>query len=218
MIEAVVFDFDGVILESADIKTVAFRRLFEDDYPDLTGRIVAYHLEHEGISRYDKFRYIYAEMIGEPLSSEAERELGRRFSEIVLEEILQAPYVPGAVEFLEGHHAVMPLFVASGTPQEELHLIAEQRDVAKYFREMHGTPQTKADIINDILERYGLTPKEAVLVGDAHSDVRAARETGINFVGREIPGEEKQLDCEVRIVNLTGLAEALHVFDGDGQR
>ena len=42
MINTIIFDFDGVILESAEIKTVAFRRLFEDDYPEEVEEIVDY--------------------------------------------------------------------------------------------------------------------------------------------------------------------------------
>ena len=41
------FDFDGVILESGDIKTQAFLELFAG-YPQFRGTILEYHLGHWG--------------------------------------------------------------------------------------------------------------------------------------------------------------------------
>jgi beta-phosphoglucomutase-like phosphatase (HAD superfamily) len=50
MLRAIVFDFDGVILESADIKTNAFRALFAS-YPEHVDQIVDFHLRNAGVSR-----------------------------------------------------------------------------------------------------------------------------------------------------------------------
>lgn len=57
-IDAIFFDFDGVILESVDIKGWAFGKLFEN-YPQHVDEIVAFHFANGGMSRFDKFRYIY---------------------------------------------------------------------------------------------------------------------------------------------------------------
>ena len=58
MIKAIIFDFDGVLVESAEIKTEAFRQLFSS-FPDKVHEIVEYHKRNMGISRYVKFRYFY---------------------------------------------------------------------------------------------------------------------------------------------------------------
>ena len=54
MIKAIVFDFDGVILESVDIKTKAFIKLYENYPPKIKEEVKRYHLKHLGISRYEK--------------------------------------------------------------------------------------------------------------------------------------------------------------------
>lgn len=185
-IKAVIFDFDGVILDSADIKTVAFLELF-DHRPDLQPAILAHHLDNLGVSRYDKFAWIYSELLGQPFSAEIRERLGRDFSSLVLEKVLACPFVPGAFETLQSLHPKMPLFVASGTPQEELDLIVEKRGLRKYFKEVWGSPHKKDAIIKDILGRYNLLPHEAVMVGDGASDYKAAVKTDLHFVARNIP-------------------------------
>lgn len=209
MIDAVVFDFDGVIVESADIKTEAFRALFADGHPGLADEIVAYHLSNEGISRYDKFRHIYAEMLNEPLSHEQEIALGDRFSELVFEAIIAAPFVPGAVEFLQANPASRPLFIVSGTPEEELRLIARTRGVDGYFKEIHGTPRKKPELVEGILERYGFSRDRVAFIGDADSDRKAAHATGLRFIARVVPGGAKDLDGEAQVPDLTTLEEVL---------
>ncbi|MDD1661933.1 MAG: HAD family hydrolase, partial [Methanomicrobiales archaeon] len=66
MIASLLLDFDGVILESVEVKTRAFRELFSFR-PDHVGEIVAYHMRNTGVSRFDKFRHIYREILKEPL-------------------------------------------------------------------------------------------------------------------------------------------------------
>ncbi|MFZ0544844.1 MAG: HAD hydrolase-like protein [Candidatus Promineifilaceae bacterium] len=185
-IRAIVFDFDGVILESADIKTVAFLELF-NHRPDLQPAILQYHLDNLGVSRYDKFAWIYEELLGRPFTAEVREQLGRDFSALVLQKVLLSPFVPGALETLQTMSPDIHLFVASGTPQEELDLIVEKRGLQPYFKEVCGTPRQKPEIIRGILEDYHLAPHEAVMVGDGSSDHKAAVATNLHFVARTTP-------------------------------
>lgn len=179
MIRAAVFDFDGVVLESTDIKTRAFAALFDGDE-----RAVAYHLEHAGVSRYEKFRHITTEFLGQPYGPEDEERLGRRFSELVLDEVLRCPFVPGAWELLERRSAGARLFVASGTPQEELREIVRVRGLEPFFTAVYGTPATKGEILTRILRDEGIGTADVLFVGDAMTDLLGAREAGVPFVGR----------------------------------
>lgn len=209
---AIVFDFDGVILESAGIKTWAFRRLFEGKYPDHVDEIVEYHLRQEGISRYEKFAHIYEAILDEPLDPTESIALGNRFSSLVLKGILSAPCVPGAREFLEVHRERMPLFVASGTPQEELEYIVRKRGLNNHFTEVHGTPRTKEQIIVDLLRRHTLAPQDVVLVGDAESDCVAAAATGLVFIARCSDEQSQLAEWPSRISDLTLLDECIEAL------
>lgn len=179
MIRAAVFDFDGVIAESTDIKTEAFRRLFDGDQ-----RAVDYHVANMGVSRYDKFRHITTEILGRPYGPDDERRLGERFSDLVVDEVVKCPFVPGAPELLERLAAELPLFVASATPEEEVRRIVLLRGLEAFFQGVYGTPATKGQILRRILDERALERNDVLMVGDATSDLKGAREAGVRFVGR----------------------------------
>ncbi len=188
MIKAVIFDFDGVILESTQVKIDAFREMFKG-YPDQVDAIVDYHIDNGGISRFVKFRHIYKNMINEPLSELREQELGDMFTELSLQKVLTVPYVKGAQEFLESARGNYRCFVASGTPHDELDEVVSRRQMGGYFDGVYGSPETKYNIIQQILQQYELNKEEVVFVGDANSDRLAAREADVDFIFRVYEGE-----------------------------
>lgn len=204
-VKAVLFDFDGVIVESVDVKTQAFRELFAGESEHLP-EILAFHLANGGMSRYTKFEIIYRDLLRRPLSPQESKDLGQRFSKLVLEKVVTCPYVPGALEFIEKYANEFPFFIASGTPDDELTEILERRKIKDYFRETHGTPKGKPQIITNILERYDLKPHTMPFVGDAMNDYLAAAQVGIPFYGRVPLNLVNPFPLEVKVFpDLTGL-------------
>jgi phosphoglycolate phosphatase-like HAD superfamily hydrolase len=212
MIKAIIFDFDGVLVESAHIKTEAFRKLFSG-WPDNVEDIVRHHNKNAGISRYVKFEYIYKYILKEPYTEEKSLELGREFSGIVLEEVRKAPFVEGAKFFLENASPELLLFIASGTPQDELEDIVKYKKINRFFKRIYGTPATKTNIINNILREYCLNKSQVVFVGDAESDIIAAKNTGVHFVFRIDSSNFELADNSInKIYNLTQLKERIRVI------
>lgn len=201
---AVVFDFDGVIVESVEVKSRAFVELFPER-PDLHAAILEHHREHLGLSRYEKLRWILEQLLGETAGRERVEELAAGFSHRVLEATVSCPLVPGARDTLDALAAAgIPAFVVSGTPQEELCTIVERRGLTSRFAGVWGSPRRKPEILEDLLDRFGLEPTEVVMVGDGLSDWRAARETGMPFVWRETP-EQRSRFTDVDVVAVPDL-------------
>jgi phosphoglycolate phosphatase-like HAD superfamily hydrolase len=183
VIKSIIFDFDGVLVESAEIKTEAFRKLFST-WPDNVDEIVAYHLKNAGLSRYVKFRYIFEKILQKDYSEELIHGLGETFSQLVLEAVKKAPFVPGAVDFLVTNTNRYLLFIASGTPQRELSEIVSVRGIARYFKGIFGTPSSKSEIIRTVINEYKLQKDDILFIGDGDSDRMAAAEMGIHFILR----------------------------------
>lgn len=210
MIEAIIFDFDGVLVESVDIKTKAFQRLFEAEGEEVVARITEYHLMNGGVSRFDKFRYFYSEFLHRPLTDGIFQELCRRFSDLVMEEVVKAPYVKGAKEFLDAHALTCRCFVCTATPQDEIEEILRLRGMNGCFEGVFGAPRSKIDIVRNILSLYKIASDNVVYVGDAWTDYAAAQANRVKFVAR-INGNEKlfrDVSCP-KIKDLTTLNEVL---------
>ncbi len=198
-LRAIVFDFDGVILESADVKTEAFLELYAEHGAEMVAKVREHHLANLGISRFKKFAWIAEHLFGKQISEAESQALGERFSALALARVLAAPMVPGAQAALEKLAGRMLLFVASGTPQGELDLIVERRGLRPFFREVWGTPTEKPVIVRDLLARYSLTRDQVLFIGDGMSDHKAAMETGVHFLARSTPAlREDWLKLDVR--------------------
>ena len=209
MIRAIIFDFDGVILDSVDIKTKAFARLFEEHGPEVVEQVVADHLAQCGISRFRKFAHIYENILHRPMPDGESERLGEKFSALVFDEVVKAAWSPGAVEFLREHHTRYQCFVASGTPEDELVRIVRLRDLERYFAGVFGTPATKEEITRRIFAEQGLKSSEALFVGDALTDFNAAKACDVRFIGITSGSSDPFPPGTKVLPDLRGLADLL---------
>ena len=67
--DAVVFDFDGVLVESVDVKTDAFAALYRPYGSDIVEKVVAWHMAHGGVMRFEKFRHFHRVFLGRTAAS-----------------------------------------------------------------------------------------------------------------------------------------------------
>ncbi len=189
MLSSIVFDFDGVIVESADIKNRAFVTLFEA-FPGKIAKIHEYLLENAGLSRYGKFEHIYKNLLELPLSPTTMNSLDRRFSELVSAGIRRCPFVPGVLGFIEKRAGECPLFIVSATPEPELISIAGDRGLTRFFEGIYGSPSLKGSLLRSIQQKIGQPAETLLFIGDSGHDYQAATEAGTRFVGRAADAEQ----------------------------
>ncbi|MDH5551919.1 MAG: HAD hydrolase-like protein [Nitrosomonas sp.] len=205
--QAIIFDFDGVVAESGKIKTQAFAALYESYGDKIVAAVVQHHNQNGGMSRYRKFHYYQQHFLDKPtLTADEEKELDRRFSELVVEAVIACDAVPGANELIRQQAKRIPLFVASGTPEIELKVIVERRDLSPYFKEVRGAPTLKQTLVAEIVAKHHLNPASTLMIGDALVDYESADENGLAFLGRVCPGDPNPFPEHVRVVSdLRGL-------------
>jgi len=184
MIRVIIFDFDGVIAESNNVKTEAFVKLFADYPEEVRGAVKRFHLENGGMSRFEKFRYIYANFLKEALSEKKFNELCIGFNRLVLDGVVNSPMADGVEEFLLRNRDKYDMYIVSGTPQDEIKTIVERRMLDKYFSGVYGSPETKKRLIQLILRENNYNPEEAVYLGDSINDYEGAEAAGVEFVAK----------------------------------
>lgn len=206
MIKAIFFDFDGVIAESVDIKTEAFAKLFEKEGKKIVEKVVDYHLSNTGVSRFEKFRYIYKEILKRSLGNDEFQNLCSKFANLVAEEVVRSPYVKGAVEILEYCSSRFKCYIVSATPQEEIELIIKRRNIYHFFKAVYGAPTKKADAVREIIQKEVIDPAKAVYIGDGLSDYMAAKDNNVIFIARINNNESIFTNTEcLKIKDLTNL-------------
>ena len=182
-ISLVVFDCDGVILDSVVVKTRAFGQIIEEYGPEAVARMTEYHLANGGVSRFRKFEWFYGEVLGRNITEVELNSLGKKFGQLVLEGVMLSPLVPGIMETLESLHGRLPMYVASGTPDDELLQVLDARNLTRFFQGVYGTPPDKTELLRRIIDQEGIAPNDTLMVGDSSTDLDAAQSCGAEFFG-----------------------------------
>ncbi len=183
MIKSIIFDFDGVICDSVDIKTYAFQKIYSKYGKSIQEEAVKFHKTNMGVSRYDKFKIIHKKFIDIDLKPTELEDLSKIFSNIVFSEIIKCNYIPGILNFLEKYYNKIHFFISSATPELELIQIIKARKIEKYFEKIYGSPATKIDHIKKIIRLYQFDNKDIIYIGDSKSDKIAAESSDVRFVG-----------------------------------
>ena len=179
----VAWDFDGVVKDSVTVKSDGFERLFLPYGTDLAKRVRAHHEANGGMSRYEKMP-LYLKWAGEGPSPERVRDFCDRFSALVIQAVIDAPWVPGVRKYLETNRSRQRFLLVTATPYEEIQQILESLGISEYFAEVHGAPTPKATAIAGALRRSDCPQEKFLLVGDSGSDLKAAEANDVQFLLR----------------------------------
>jgi phosphoglycolate phosphatase-like HAD superfamily hydrolase len=180
----IIFDFDGVLVESNEIRFNGFRKLFKDYPQGEVEKLVGYAKANGGVSRYKKIEYFFNEIRREPISEESVNQWATQFSELVEQDIVEAKPVEGSLKFLEDYFSHFDFAIVSGSDQAELRRICEKRKIDHFFKMILGSPVEKKDNIASLLSDLNWQHNESLYVGDSNNDLDAAKANDLDFVGR----------------------------------
>lgn len=181
--KAIIFDFDGVLADSVEVKTEAFASLFESFGPEIQARVIEHHRQNGGMTRAEKFKLYYKDFLKSPINNNELERLCKKFSSLVVDEVVASSEIEGAGAFLEKWYKRIKCFVNSATPDDEIREIILRRGMKHYFWEVCGSNFSKAENIKYLIKKYRLFPSECLFLGDAVSDYQAARSCTVDFIG-----------------------------------
>jgi HAD superfamily hydrolase (TIGR01509 family) len=191
MIKALIFDFDGLILDTESPELQAWQEVFQanghelraDLWADLIGRPRTY---------FDMYAY-FTELNGPLTDLEALRK-DRRAR--VIELVLGQPILPGVREYLnEAREMGLKIGLASSSGGDYVRGHLKRLELYDYFHttkcfedtELHK-PEPEPYLA--VLEAVGVAPHEAVAFEDSPNGVAAARAAGIYCVAVPNPVTE----------------------------
>lgn len=187
--DAVIFDFDGTLVNSAKAKREAFFAVFPDT--PLHHAIITAVLEADPDgSRH----HVIPLMIEKMRAAELDRdcpllanELIANYGSVSEATVRRAPELPGASALLTVLFPHVQLHLCSATPRETVRAHVEERGWAPYFKTIEGHPTVKATEVRRVIEAGGFSPQRVAVVGDGMSDENAARANGCRFVAVKPP-------------------------------
>ena len=134
------------------------------------------------MSRYEKFKFYHKSFLKKNISENDIMSLSEKFSNIVIDKVISAPYTPGVLEYIKKSYERYRLFISTATPTGEINKILEARAIKKYFTGIYGSPDKKTLHINNILTKYNYLPHQLIFYGDSNSDLQAAVNTNVPFI------------------------------------
>lgn len=175
-----IFDCDGVVLDSNRVKTKAFYRSALPYGEAAAAQLVTYHLENGGVSRYRKFSYfldsVVAGLDGPDLES-----LLCAYQNYVQEGLRTCPVAPG-LGSLRAETSDARWLIVSGGDQEELRRIFERRGLDNFFDGgIFGSPDDKEKILAREIECKNIQ-FPALFLGDSKYDYSAASAQCLDFI------------------------------------
>lgn len=184
-IKNIFFDFDGVIAESVSAKTDAFREMYAPYGEEIANQVVEYHINHGGVSRFEKFKYWEKKFFNKDISEERVDELAKQFSNLVLNKVIVSDEVPGVNAFIKKYSKELNFWIITGTPTSEIEIIVNKRGLTNYFLGIHGSPKNKRYWTEYLLKKHHLKREETFFLGDATTDLDAATFSNLHFALRE---------------------------------
>ncbi|EIC22321.1 putative phosphatase [Thiorhodovibrio frisius] len=182
----VFFDFDGVIKDSISAKSDAFAELFSGYDPRLAVKVRDHHETHGGMSRFEKLP-LYLSWAGVQPTPEKIHECSNQFAQLARAKVLASPWVKGMREYLEREQPQQTRILVTATPEKEIIEILNVLKIRKCFHEVHGAPKKKSDVVQDVLQRWQVSPDKTLLVGDSMTDWQAAMDHQVPFLLRRTP-------------------------------
>lgn len=183
-IKNIIFDFDGVILDSVELKTQAFAELFKEFPENKVKELLEFHLKNGGISRYHKIQYFFENIIHREISDGEILKYAKKYSKLTKEKLCNPRYIiKETLDFIKKKQYYYNMHIASGTDEQDLLEICERLDLTRYFLSIHGSPTKKEDLVKKILVNNNYKTKETILIGDSVNDFEVALNNNIYFYG-----------------------------------
>jgi len=187
MLKVIIFDFDGVIVDSNRIKKDTYFELFKSfkNGASIVGRVLS---KYEPNTRKYLISKIINGMIKEKTVKNKQANIIKqryvsRYGYICEEKIKKCKGIKGASDSIKNLAKKYHLYIISITPRKTLRNILKYRKLLRYFVEVFGGEKSKLDNFKRIIKSESIVPKQAVIIGDGLLDYKLGKASGAHFIG-----------------------------------
>ena len=180
----ILWDFDGVILDSMNVRDWGFRKIFHNYSSSKIEDLIKFHRANGGISRYVKIRYFYEKILFKTISEKKINEYSILFSELMKKKLIDKKrLIYDSVRYIDENRSKYNFHIVSGSDQKELRYLCKRLNLSNYFISIYGSPTPKEVLIDKLIKKFKYKIDETCLIGDSINDLEAALTNKINFFG-----------------------------------
>lgn len=183
-IQTLLWDFDGVILDSVPIRDEGYWHVLKNYPEEKVEELIEFQRNQGGLSRYVKFRYFYEKILGKKISDKKVNDFAKQFSDYMVQKLTDTDLlIADTLEFIRDYHKKYNMHIVSGSDQKELRYLCHKLKIDHFFKSIHGSPTPKITLVKNILAKYNYDPDDVALIGDSINDFDAADRNSIRFFG-----------------------------------
>jgi phosphoglycolate phosphatase-like HAD superfamily hydrolase len=178
---SIVFDCDGVLLNSNKLKSEAFYKAALPYGVEAANALVSYHMKNGGVSRYIKFELFLRDLIPKGALGPSIDELLNVYAVEVRQGLLTCEIAKGLAELRE-KTITSDWFIVSGGDQQELREVFRLRGLTSLFNGgIYGSPSTKDEILESLIVSDKVSDS-GLFLGDSKYDYLAATKANLDFI------------------------------------
>ena len=204
MIKAIIFDMDGVLVDSEPFNIEIEKRQFELNHLSISEEE---HHQYMGVATDVMWREI-AKRQSLSLPVETLIEQNKTESIHYFTELKEIPVMPGLVDLLEKLTLKnFPIAVASSSFLEIIELILQRTGLRKHFQvvvssQEAGKSKPEPDVFLLAAKQLGINPQDCMVIEDSANGIKAAKAAGMRCIAFEGPGanpaNQKQADAVIK--------------------
>lgn len=184
----ILWDFDGVIMNSEEIRIKGFVYALRNYAEDDINRFLQYHKINGGLSRYNKFQYFFDTILGVEAVSDEIGQLCKDYTEIMLKDLNDKDLlIKDSIDFIVKNANVKDMILVSASDETELHHLCEKLEINHHFSMILGSPTPKNKNLSNLIRTKRINPEKSIYIGDSINDKEASEENSIKFFGYNNP-------------------------------
>ena len=192
-----IFDFDGVIIDSTEVKVEEYRILLSQFTKNeaTLNEIINIYRNSGGIPRETTLKKVFKEVLDKTISNQEVENLSLDYSKQIFRRLEAIKPLKGFLEYLAIHKEINK-HIISGAPNSDVSYLIKKLNLSKYFKSIKGGPLNKKNEMINIMKLAKVKAQDIVYFGDQKNDYISAKSAGIGFIGINAGSNLDTMECK----------------------